>query len=153
MKNQEKWEDHLGNTYRTLKEMCDNYGVTPDLFCQRRARGKSKKECLTGKGDPIYIKDGVEYYKNSEICKAFDIHPNTLRTKLAKGYSYDEIINRVTFRMRGPNGKRYKNFEAMCRDYDKVPITVRTRKAKGKTLKDALEEPLSPKGKRREIAK
>ena len=148
MKNKEVWTDHTGREFDTLQKMCDYWKVTPDLFCKRRARGKSTKECLTGKGDPIYVRDGIEYYKNSEISKAFDIHPNTLRSKLAKGYTYDEIIDRVTYRMTGPNGKRYKDFEEMCLDYGKIPITVRIRTSKGMTLKDALEEPLSAKGRR-----
>ena len=148
---QKIWKDHLGNEYSTLKEMCDAYGITIDLFCQRRNRGKSLKECLTGKGDPIYIRDGVEYYKNSEISKAFNIHINTLRTKLENGYSYDEIIDRITYRRVGPNGKRYKNFEAMCIDYGKVPVTVRTRLRNGESLKDALEKPLSARGRRVKI--
>lgn len=40
--------DHLGNRYRTTKDMCDKYGVNVSTYRARVRKGKSVKEALTG---------------------------------------------------------------------------------------------------------
>jgi hypothetical protein len=42
-------EDHLGNKYKNIAQMCRVYGIKHDLFCHRRKRGWTLEESLTRK--------------------------------------------------------------------------------------------------------
>ena len=44
-----KVEDHLGNKYQNVMEMCKFYGVKYDTYYQRLQRGWSKERALTTK--------------------------------------------------------------------------------------------------------
>ena len=39
--------DHLGNTFKSIKEMCEYHGTTITLYKSRRKRGLSQKDALT----------------------------------------------------------------------------------------------------------
>jgi len=40
-------EDHLGNQYKSISEMCDRYNILPVTFQSRRKQGLSVKDSLT----------------------------------------------------------------------------------------------------------
>ena len=42
-------KDHLGNEFTTQSEMVEYYGVKPSTFINRRLKGWSLEEALTGK--------------------------------------------------------------------------------------------------------
>ena len=52
----EKITDHLGNTYDTLQEMCEVYGVSVNCYTKRIQRGASKRDALTMPSDKRFYK-------------------------------------------------------------------------------------------------
>lgn len=52
----EKIMDHLGNTYDTLQEMCEVYGVSVNCYTKRIQRGASKRDALTMPSDKRFYK-------------------------------------------------------------------------------------------------
>lgn len=40
-------EDHLGNVFESVKEMCEHYGITPTTYCKRIERGYTVEQALT----------------------------------------------------------------------------------------------------------
>lgn len=48
--------DHKGNTYPSLKDMCDAYKISVNCFTKRLQRGATKREALTLPPDKNYYK-------------------------------------------------------------------------------------------------
>lgn len=92
-----KAKDHLGQTFKSLREMCKAHGVTYDQFFYRLNQGRSIAECL----DPhIYRprnKNAVDHLGNefksiSEMCRHYGILKNTFSTRLSRGWSIKESL-------------------------------------------------------------
>lgn len=62
----EKIMDHLGNTYDTLQEMCEVYGVSVNCYTKRIQRGASKRDALTMPSDKRFYK----YNGHIFLCKS-----------------------------------------------------------------------------------
>ena len=132
-------KDHKGKTYPTIAQMCEVYGVSPTLYLKRIERGWSVQAALEGrKSEPMFFRDGVDYYTQKEICDAFSLNRNTFREKLKNGYTIDEIIDGITHDTQDHLGKYYKNEADMCAAYGVKVSTFRARKRKGMSLEEAL---------------
>ena len=73
-------QDHLGNEYKSNKEMCKAYNISFSAFCKRYYKlGWSLKDALTiklGKCSPRqHTQDhlGNEYKDNKEMCEAYNV--------------------------------------------------------------------------------
>lgn len=55
-------KDHLGNKYKTRKEMLDHYGVSEMTFKHRKKLGHDLETCLSNKN--LHIKEYVDHLEN-----------------------------------------------------------------------------------------
>ncbi|MBQ9275340.1 MAG: hypothetical protein IJ228_11030 [Succinivibrio sp.] len=90
-------EDHLGNKYRSIKAMCDAYGICDKLFYIRRKQGHSIESILT-RSVPrtnIYVcKDhlGQEFQSKTAMCEHWGVEARSLSNALKSGKTLEEFL-------------------------------------------------------------
>lgn len=90
----DKVKDHLGNEYKTVKDMCFAYGITLPTYYSRKRNGMSLEERLTHIDDRFTCYDHLGFaYKNERaMCDVYGVNINTFRAKKRKGMSIKEIL-------------------------------------------------------------
>lgn len=91
--------DHEGNHYRTIKDMCEHYGIKPYVYQQRRRAGWSMREALT-KPVATYVRTtkgvrdhlGNFYPTVKAMCKAYNIAEATYHRRRRQGASMEEAL-------------------------------------------------------------
>ena len=120
--------DHLGNIYKTEKDMCKHYGITHSTYFHRiHDSGWSKERALTT--TPCRIKklvyDGVEFRNEHELCDYVGISYNRYTNyKLRKRCNYEKAIKDILNGKVKPrankvidsSGKEYRSLNAFCKD-------------------------------------
>lgn len=91
-------EDHLGNTFVSLKEMCRHYGISPATYILRKKKNWSLESILTTEArdlkKPSVDHLGNEYETQSEMCEAYNI-PHTLFCKrIERGWDLSDALTR-----------------------------------------------------------
>ena len=144
--------DHKGNIYRSLKEMCDHYGIRTDRYCNRRKAGWSLEETLT---TPVRrnsrhnerVKDhkGNGYPSTVAMCKAYGINEGTYRRRRKHGASLEEALTsnivRQAKKVQDHLGNWYPSINAMCKAYGITTSAYCRRKNAGKPLEECLTCP------------
>ena len=145
-------KDHLGNTYSSIRKMCDAYGINHATYQCRIKQGWSQKDALTikpgsilfNKGSSRTVSDhlGNRYASMAEMCRAYNIPSRTLKDRLKRGFSLEEALTmdkqcgkRVTY---DHLGNRFESQNAMLRHYGISKGTFQGRMRYGWDLKDAL---------------
>ena len=95
-KRKKIYKDHLGNTYNTQKEMCDEYNVPAALFCKRLSRGWSLERALTTAVDKTTYHDhlGNEYVTQKEMCSKYNIRLNVFLVRINRGWSLKDALTK-----------------------------------------------------------
>lgn len=116
-----KVQDHLGNRFKSIREMALFHGKDPTKVAVNLRKGMTPEEALFHKNNQHYkpVKDHLgNYYINiSEMCKAYNILPATFRyrTKI-KGFTLKEALDDCVFE--DNKGKRFKTYKALAEYYD-----------------------------------
>ena len=91
--------DHLGNEFRSLKDMCGKYGLGAKLFCSRIKMGWTLEEALTTpigeslhRGRRCCDHEGREFPSISAMAQAYGISLSLLERRLTKGMSLEESL-------------------------------------------------------------
>lgn len=143
--------DHLGNRYKTVKDMVSAYGITTDTFYRRIKIGKTLEEALTtSKRNVCTDHLGNQYENKIVMCETYGVNVITFSTRIKKGKTLKEAL--ITNRhnrtwSRNPIkvdhlGNRYNSFGNMCDYYNISSSTVYRRLEKGFTLEDTLTLPV-----------
>lgn len=77
--------DHIGNSFRSYRDMCKYWGIDAQVFRRRQKTGWSLEKALTGKdGRKTEIKDhlGNTYQTINDMAKAYGMKPTTLQYRL-----------------------------------------------------------------------
>lgn len=89
--------DHKGKTYRTRKEMCDAYGITPIVLRKRLKNGADLAAALeTPVGMfslPCTDHLGNEFPSISAMCRFHGVNHNSFQRKHAKGLPLKECLS------------------------------------------------------------
>ena len=90
-------KDHLGQTFRTISDMCRAHGVTYGQFVYRMNKGLPIAECL----DPHSRRDqdavdhlGNKFKSISEMCRHYGILKNTFFRRLQRGLPLKVCLGR-----------------------------------------------------------
>lgn len=132
-----KVQDHLGNKFKSIREMALFHGKDPTKIAIYLKKGMTPKEALFHKNNQHYkpVKDHLgNYYINlREMCKAYNVLPATFkyRTKI-KGLSIKEALEDCVFE--NNKGKRFKTYKALAEYYDIPYQQVINNNAKNKNL-------------------
>lgn len=132
-----KVQDHLGNRFKSIREMALFHGKDPNIVATNLRKGMSSEEALFDKKNTHFhpVKDHLgNYYINvSEMCKTYNVLPATFRyrTKI-KGLSVKEALDDCVFE--NSKGKRFKTYKALAEYYDIPYQKVIDNNAKNKNL-------------------
>ena len=90
-------KDHLGQTFRTITEMCKAHGVTYGQFVYRMNKGCSVAECLNPRsrrelGAVDHL--GNKFKSISEMCRHYGIYKNTFVRRLQRGLPLKVCLGR-----------------------------------------------------------
>lgn len=149
--------DHLGNEYDTIKEMCSNWGISPQLFLSRRTRGWGIEKALTTPKKVERVNQPVDHLGNkynsiSEMCRAYGIKYNAFSNRIRSGYDLESALTKEVGKKRNSvgktvvyRGKEYPSLQSLCNKHKVSCNTVRKRLELGWTMKDAITIPVSQK--------
>lgn len=103
-------EDHLGNKYKTQKDMLNAYNVHELTYKHRKSLGWSLQECLEGKQtEPIKDHLGNVYGTILELCLYWNIRESTYHGRMNKQkWSLEKTLTNITldsYDSFGPNLK------------------------------------------------
>jgi len=141
----EKSTDHLGNKFRSVKEMCRYYSIDCATYYHRIASGMSLGDALTKpvkKFDKYYDHLGNEFYSLNTMCKHYGISRNEFCYRLEHGWSLEEALTTATNKHSNMCvdhlGNSYKSTTEMCDKYNISVATFKQRLKSGWSLEDAL---------------
>ncbi len=133
-------KDHLGNEFKTQKEMCIYYGIAPSTYCRRIQRGWTLEEALIGK--QIHVEFNGKYHKSiDELCFLHGISRNTYRYRIKKGWTLDEILDgkkKTDNAIIDHLGKTYPSKKAMCESHGIKYNIYKGRISHGWSVEQAL---------------
>jgi hypothetical protein len=151
---QEYCIDHLGNKWKTKKEMIKHYGINCKTYYCRIEKGWTLKDALTIKageklGAMKRCKDhlGNEFKSVDEMCRYYSISYRAFRGRIDKGWSLEKALT-AEVNSRGPSrivdylGNEYSSRAEMCMAYNILPDTFAARIKKGWSVEDALTKPV-----------
>lgn len=69
--------DHLGNSFKSIRDMCKFHGVDTNFFYKRYLKGLPLETCLTKKEKVIKDHLGNEYKSFKELAQAYNIDYDT----------------------------------------------------------------------------
>ncbi len=90
-------QDHLGNTYRSVTEMCIAYGISRCTFSFRfDKKGWTLEDSLTKplikQKAPVKDHMGNQYPSISAMCRAYNISRDSFMSRKNKGLSIEECL-------------------------------------------------------------
>ena len=91
---QEPFRDHLGNSYPSLKDMCEHYRIQYQTYYKRVLSSWSVERALTTPEhrDPVKDHLGNVYRSKKDMCQEYGISDSTLNKRLRKGMSLKEAL-------------------------------------------------------------
>ena len=149
-----KCTDHLGNTYNSVKEMCQHYNVKAETYKRRLRAGYTQEQALTGEevqyGRPHReTKKCTDYLGNTynsviEMCQHYNVKVDTYKYRLRAGYTQEQALTGDGIR-RGKQthvtdhlGNTYDSLDKMCQHYNIKAEIYCSRISVGYTQEQAL---------------
>ena len=86
-------KDHLGQDYKSLRDMCNAYCISEMTYRDRLKKGWKLKDILTKPTRlPVKDPDGKIFKTQREMCKYYKIPFATFRGRLLRGKSLKEAL-------------------------------------------------------------
>jgi len=154
--------DHLGNKYKSIREMCEKYNISYSAYITRINSGWELERALTYPKRMKFI-DGVDHlgnrYANMELmCRAYNTSPVDFIYRITQGWNIRDALTtpltdaEINKEYKGNIvkdhlGNKFQGISSMCRYYDISELTFITRTNAGWSLKDTLTTPVVNKNK------
>lgn len=135
--------DHLGNEFKSIKEMCEVYGVDYRIAIGRRHRGWTIEDILTKPDRKSYtVKDhlGNEFCSIGEMCRHYEVNKATFLKRIKSGQTLEEALTKQKQIYKDHIGNEFKSINEMCRYYGINKVTFYMRIKSGWTLEEALTD-------------
>ncbi len=146
--NKKICKDHLGNVYKTKRDMCNFYGINVDTYNKRISYGYSVEDALTlGNMRRTSCKDhlGNEYESINEMCRHYGINKSIYMNRIKLGWSIEDILthdNKMNCTScKDHFGNEYASITEMCRQYGITVNMYKNRIKNGATLCETLTVP------------
>ena len=149
-------EDHKGNKFKSMVEMCKYWGISAELVYRRLKYNWDLKEALEIKActrrervhhNYKYDHLGNKFNSIKAMCEHWGIPEGTFRHRINRGLSLkDALENNRNITVTGIEtydhlGNKFNSFIDMCKYWDKTDLLVNNRLGRGWSLEDALERP------------
>jgi len=122
-------EDHEGNKFRSVTEMCTYWGIQVSTYRYRKRAGFPLKACLTTedkRAKKCKDHNGKEFNCVSDMCYHWDISKHVFMRRSERGYCLEDCLTDKWLNPDGScvdcDGKHFTSIEAMCKHWG---ITVR----------------------------
>lgn len=157
-RNVSEVEDHLGNIFHGVREMCVYYGLDIRTYQRRIEHGATLEEALQpaniANRENIVYKDYLGNMFNSieDMCREYGIDSGTYRGRLKLGWDLYEALTAPVgnTQMYGNAkacqdhlGNTYSSISALCREYGISHGVYKRRLAKGWELEEVLMTPVT----------
>jgi len=138
-------EDHLGNKFNTIDDMCERYSIDAYTYERRLEMGWSLSKILST--SPIYYIDhlGNEFRTLRDLCNKYNIIWLVFYARRNRGLSIKSILTDPLDRdedgsviIKDHLGNTFKSLSSLCKKYDISLNVLRYRLALGWTLDKAL---------------
>lgn len=143
--------DHLGNVYKSERDMCEHFGIDSGTYRTRIKSGWSMKQALEtpAKLMNTTVEDhlGNKFNSIADMCKHWGISRHVYTSRLRSGIQIKDALTIPSNALRGENvrdhlGNTFYNSADMCKHW-RVPYqSFYSRMKCGWELKDALETPV-----------
>lgn len=152
--------DHKGESFTTIKKMCESYGIPVTTYKYRLKQGWNLEDALTKPVNSSVTKKnvidhkGVQYGSVTEMCDAYGVRVATYKYRRERGWDVEQAL--TTPLNSGPiappkekgvlhfdhKGNGYHSKAEMCKAYGISLYTFKKRQADGLSLQDSLELPV-----------
>ena len=133
--------DHLGNKYKTKKEMLLRYNISEKAFDYRLKNGWTLEKALTtplSSAQVCYDHLGNKFNSRIEMCRHYGITKGMYCYREEHGWTLEEILTgKITCYDHLGNG--FKTRREMCKFHNMDEKTFASRIHLGWSVKDALE--------------
>lgn len=153
-----KCVDHLGNEFKSIKEMCAANNIPYTLYFSRVKCGMSLEDIFTKPQMSIEMHSGKkckdhlgnEYESISKMCRTYSIHRYTFYRRRLSGWSLEDALTTPVCETSASRskvctdhlGNKYASKIKMCDAYDLDIKTYQSRIKAGWTLERALTTPV-----------
>lgn len=147
-------EDHLGNKFKSKKDMCEYWHVPRALFFRRiKTPGWDLERALTqpivkqhvgAKRNLVTGPDGKTYWNIDEMCAEYGITKTQYMTNIRNGLSVADALVERTEVQKHPKdhlGNEFRSTNAMCAHYGITKTVLRARLELGWSLEQILTSP------------
>ena len=143
------WIDHLGNSFKTQKEMCEYWGIGTNAYQQRIKKGFTTEEALTtplrkGVASRFHVRDHLDnvYSSLKEMLKFYDVSWFTYNKCIKNGESLEYILTNPEFKkhrtVKDHLGNEFSTVTQMCEYYHISVALYLSRIKLGWSVEDAL---------------
>lgn len=144
--------DHLGNVFRSKKDMCAHYHITDALLSNRLNWGWDLKDALTTPAK-IVKREVCDHLGNhfesvALMCKFWKVKSSTFDNRVKRGMSVEDAltIKRASKVNKGKGyvdhqGNHFESLQEMCDFWHITIAQYYHRKGKNMSLKDLLTKP------------
>lgn len=151
-------KDHLGNTFKTEKDMCIYWNVSPGTYSARKFYKWNIKDCLLGR--KRVVRKDIDVEKRTDpygkvfpsakaMCEHYGRSYRAYACGLTRGWSKEEallgkeIVSRASKEDRTDHtGKTFDSIKLMCKEYGLDDSTYNNRIKDGWSKEKALTTPV-----------
>lgn len=148
----EECEDHLGNKFKSIKDMCDYWHINRTTFFRRRnTPGWDLEKALTAPLQQArsYMRtvtdpDGEVHRNIDAMCAKYGISKTQYLTNIRNNLPMAEALRArtvLTRRCKDHLGNEFRSTNAMCAHYGINKTVLRSRLELGWTLEEILTNP------------
>ena len=145
-------KDHLGNHYKSVRDMCRFYNITPNTYYNRIALGWKLEDILnpTDFSNKSTCCDhlGHQYSSFNQMCENYNLSNGVVRERLNRGCTLKDALTAPLHKILNPstvqdhNGNIFNNLVDMCSHYNISYDLYRKRRNGGMSIAEALETPI-----------
>lgn len=145
-----KCEDHLGNQFSSVMDMCIFYNIEYKALIARLKTGMSLEDSLT-KPLPKYRMakkctdhKGNQFKSAIDMCKYYNIDYAVFRRRIKMGWNLQRALEQPVQRrlsVQDHKGNWFDSIDKMCEYYDINRTTYVMRRKAGLSLEEALTTP------------
>ena len=97
-------KDYDGNVYKSIKSLCDTFGISPSWYYKGLKEGKSLEYILNSGKTEVKDHKGIVYADRQTMCKAYGIHCGTYKWRMLHGFTTEAALTMP------PHSRNYKGF-------------------------------------------
>ena len=143
-----KVKDHLGNSFKSIRDMCRFWNTTEHVYSSRISNGMSVQDALTlplKKGGNRYNRVYTDFNGNTfttmqSMCDFHGVNISTLHRHMKEGKALEEALKYLVENSKVYDhlGNSFSSYNSMAKHYGLKGITLRHRLKRGWSLEEAL---------------